>query len=231
MILLALDTSANLCSAALFDDVRYRILALKSEDIGRGHAERLMGLLQELLDEAALSYEDINRIAVTTGPGSFTGIRVGIATARGLALGLEIPVVGVNVLEAIAFQHQRDDLAGNIPLVVAMDARRNEFFLQAFNGDKRSVPASIPADDVAAFLPEGNFRIAGSAADMIIKNTSRRDIAVCSIQPAANIDFVARLAASKPTADEKPKPLYLRPADAKPQHNFAVEHAAALGKG
>ncbi len=215
----------------MFNDAQSKILALKSEDIGRGHAERLMGLLQQLLHEAQLSYYDVELIAVTIGPGSFTGIRVGIATARGLALGLKVPVIGINVLEAIAFQHQQDGLSDDNPLVVAMDARRSEYYVQMFDEEKNSVPAIIQADKITAYLPVSAFRIAGSAARLVVNDVARQDIYVCSNQTAVDIESVARLAASRPVGDEKPKPLYLRPAGAKPQINFAIEHAAASGRG
>ncbi len=214
MILLALDTSASLCAAVLFDSAQEKVLARKSEDIGRGHAERLMGLLAELLDQAALQYKDVQKIAVTTGPGSFTGIRVGLATVRGLALGLGIPVVGVSVFDAIAFHYERQ----SGPLVVAMDAKRSEVFMQSEGQE----PLAVLLAEIGSHLPKEPFRLAGSAAQMIVDTTGRNDITVCSTRTAAEISDVARLAAKIPETLEKPKPLYMRHADAKPQNNFAV---------
>jgi len=214
LILLALDTSASFCAAVLYDSAQEKVLAQKSEDIGRGHAERLMGLLAEVLDQATLQYKDVQRIAVTTGPGSFTGIRVGLATARGLALGLGIPVVGVSVFEAIAYQHG----GKSSPLVVAMDAKRGEVFMQIEGLE----PVAVPLSEIGSHLPKQPFRLAGSASQIIVDTTGRNDIDVCSTRTAAAISDVARLAAKMPEALEKPKPLYMRNADAKPQNNFAV---------
>jgi len=227
-LLLALDTSANLCSAAVFDSANNRFVGRKSDDIGRGHAERLMGLLQELLDDGQLVYEDIGRIAVTIGPGSFTGIRVGIAAARGLAFGLDVPVVGIGVLDAIAFQHRQVHHDG--PIVVAMDAKRDEIFLQVFDGGSSSGPANVAIADIAANMPLSTCNIAGSAADIVAAQSGRTDIHIISRQSAADIDAVAGLASHNRDWNEKPKPLYLRKADAKPQLDFAVAYKAVSSK-
>src|SRR5688572_14347483 len=105
MLLLALDTAGPDCAAALARSAPRgcEIVARRSECLGRGHAERLMPMIAELLAETATSFTHIRRIVVTTGPGSFTGIRVGVAAARGLALALAVPAVGVGSLEALAF--------------------------------------------------------------------------------------------------------------------------------
>ncbi len=182
-----------------------------------------MGFLAELLQSHNLVYDDLDRLAVTTGPGSFTGIRVGLATARGLALGLNVPVIGVSVLNAIAYQHcqVRDDLT---PLVVAIDAKRKEVFLQSYDyrGNALDEARAVPIAIIAAALPVGPFRLAGSAADVVVAKCDRRDVEICSRQKAADITFVAQLAASLPVSDNKPKPLYLRKADAKPQTGLST---------
>ncbi len=102
MISLAIDTSAHLCAAAVHDLATDAILAEASEDIGRGHAERLMDVISGVLAAAGVEYSGLSRVIVTVGPGSFTGVRVGLATARGIALGLGVDVCGVSVLEAAA---------------------------------------------------------------------------------------------------------------------------------
>ncbi len=130
MISLAIDTSAHLCAAAVHDSAGDTILAQASEDIGRGHAERLMDVIAGVLRQAGIEYSNIQRVTVTTGPGSFTGIRVGLATARGIALGLGIDACGVSVLEAAALA-VRDRAAG--PLIAVMDARRGEAYCQVFD--------------------------------------------------------------------------------------------------
>jgi len=231
LILLAIDTSANLCAAALYDCDSHSVIAEKSEDIGRGHAERLMGLLAELLDEAGLAYRDLNQIAVTSGPGSFTGIRVGLATARGLALGLGLKVIGINVLEAIAFQH--NSAPNDTPIVVALDAKRREVFLQIFSpsSEQLSKPLAVPIEQIGKIIPKQPIRIAGSASNVVAEQISRLanppEIEICSNQNTASIADIANLAARlKPDAN-RPVPLYLRSADAKPQNNFALKRAAS----
>src|SRR6185436_6170923 len=104
MKLLAIDTAANLCAACVFDGDAGRELGRASRDIGKGHAEVLMDVIGEALAGAGVTYADLGAIAVAVGPGSFTGIRVGVSAARGLALALKIPSVGVNALEALAFE-------------------------------------------------------------------------------------------------------------------------------
>ena len=100
MIILALDTCLSACSTALLrDDV---VLARRVEVMARGHQERLAGLVAETLAEAGLAFSDLNRIAVTVGPGSFTGLRVGLAFAKGLGSALGLPVIGIGTLEAMA---------------------------------------------------------------------------------------------------------------------------------
>lgn len=221
-ILLAIDTACNLCSAGLFDCQKGKIIATVSEDIGRGHAERLMGLLAGLLAGAGLNYQDIGRIAATTGPGSFTGIRVGLATARGLALGLGVPVAGIGVLAAIGFQHQAHNRQNDIPLVVVMEAKRGEVFMQDFGPGKTRPPMAVAVDVIDDHLPRSNFRIAGSAADNVVGLSGRSDVEIVSRQGAVDIECLATMAAQLDVDSQRPKPLYLRSADAKPQLNFAV---------
>ena len=107
MLTLAIDCSARLCAVALHQGDTDAILAAASPDIGRGHAEQLPAILQSVLDRAARELGDVERIGVTVGPGSFAGIRVGVAFARGLALALSVPCVGVGSLEAIAIPAAR----------------------------------------------------------------------------------------------------------------------------
>ena len=229
MILLALDTSANFCSAVLYDCEQGKILSHKSEDIGRGHAERLMGLLAEVLETAELEYKDVDRIAAVCGPGSFTGIRVGLATARGLALGLNIPVIGINALEAIAFQHNNNEDKAETPIVVALDAKRDEVFAQIFSssGEHLTTPQAVALDQIGGFMPDYPFRIAGSGSQAIINAMGEQSCEFVSDQTATSIEYVAKLADQIPDDSNKPSPLYLRSADAKPQDNFAVKRISA----
>ena len=126
MLLLAIDTAGPDCGVAL---ARLRggdaeILVSASERIGRGHAERLMPMIEAALDAAQVTFAELTRIAVTTGPGSFTGVRIGIAAARGLALALDIPAVGVGSLEALAYPAVRAGGDGTVRCLHRCQARR-----------------------------------------------------------------------------------------------------------
>ena len=202
MIVLAIDTAGAGCRAALYDSGKQRVLGEAGAEIGRGHAERLMEFVDAALDAAVL-------------PGSFTGIRVGVAAARGLALALAVPAVGVTTLAALAA-----DRAAGKPLLVAMDARRDEVYCQSFAADGAALaaPALLTVDTARALAAGHAGDIAGSAAVLL------RDGALPQTD-AVSIVTVARLGAGLDPADHRPKPLYLRGPDAKPQAGFAIRKA------
>src|SRR5271170_7992728 len=136
MRVLAIDTALAACSAAVLDTAYGGIVASESLPMVRGHAEALIPLLKRVMDEAELTYNDIDRIAVTTGPGSFTGMRVGIAAARGLALAAGKPIVGLSTLSAYAAPHLAAD--DTFPVVAAIDARHAHVYLQLFSAGGRT---------------------------------------------------------------------------------------------
>ena len=122
MRVLAIDTALGACSAAVFDTQQGGgIIASASLPMLRGHAEALMPLIRRIMDEAGTAFGDLDRVVVTTGPGSFTGLRVGIAAARGIALAINKQAVGLSTLSAYAAPYLADD--ENAPVVVAIDAR------------------------------------------------------------------------------------------------------------
>ena len=139
-MLLALETSDRLCAACLLDRETGSIAASMTLDIERGHAERLMGMIQGVLNEAGIRYEHLTGLSVCVGPGSFTGIRVALATATGLSIALNIPVSGVTALQALALQAQ--PLAHGRPILAAIDARRGDVYVQEFTAD--ALPTNQP---------------------------------------------------------------------------------------
>jgi tRNA threonylcarbamoyladenosine biosynthesis protein TsaB len=215
MIVLAIDTAGVDCAAAVFDSDTGKILGRVSETIGRGHAERLMAMIDEALAQARLSLSDLGRIGVTVGPGSFTGIRVGVATARGLALALGVECVGVSTLEVLAQTASEPDK----PILAAINAHRDEVYAQNFQaGTPQGEPLLLELDDYLARAGVAGTVLVGSASALV---TDRNVETGPDHYP---IEIVARISATA-KAQGKAKPLYLRGPDAKPQTGFAVSRA------
>lgn len=194
--ILAFDTSAAHCAAALLLPDGRCLTNLEAMD--KGQAERLVPLLAELLAEAGLGWRDVTRIAVGTGPGNFTGIRIAVAAARGLALGLGVPAIGVGRLEALAHGLPR-------PVLVAEDARRGEVWVQVFRDDGPDDLALLSGSDLGAAF--AGYPATGAAAHL----TGGPVMA----QPMALAESIARIAAAR-APGAPPAPIYLRPADAAP---------------
>jgi tRNA threonylcarbamoyladenosine biosynthesis protein TsaB len=208
MIVLALDTAQNACSVAVLDGDR--VLASSSQPMQRGHQERLAPMTAEVMQAAGVGFERLDRIGVTVGPGSFTGLRVGLAFAKAMALALDIPCVGVGTLEALA--------AGEMGLVVAaVDAKRDQIYLQIFQ-DRQAVSAAEGVDLDAARArvtrawSGGPVRMIGSGAHLLDGVIAGAEIAA---QDAPDVNALARLVQSKPAPTARPQPLYLRAPDAK----------------
>jgi tRNA threonylcarbamoyladenosine biosynthesis protein TsaB len=226
MLLLAFDTAGPDCAAALARDDAdgAQILARRSERIGRGHAEALIPMIDEVLVEAGLVYGDIQRVAVTTGPGSFTGVRVGIAAARALALALGIPAAGIGSLPAVAAAAARPNIRGTV--IAALYAKRGEVYVYAQDIVSRTVlvpPSAMPAGDTAGILQSlpQPLILTGSAAPLLADALGGSDVIVADTAESPDIADVALLGiAASPNAP--PAPLYLRGADAKPQADKSV---------
>src|SRR6202046_1713332 len=139
MRVLAIDTALGACSAAVLDTEQGGIVASESLPMTRGHAEALMPLLARLMQDANMAFRDIDRVVVPPGRGSFTGLRVGIAAARGIALAAGKPAVGLSTLSAYAAPHMAAD--AKLPVVAAIDARHAQVYLQVFTPGGRSFTA------------------------------------------------------------------------------------------
>lgn len=213
MITLAIDTAANDCAACLFDAAKKQMLAEYSDDIGRGHAEHLLGTIDKTLATANCSFDDIDKIAVSVGPGSFTGIRVGVATARGLGLALNIPVTGISTLEAIAADYESVS-----PFAVAILAGRKQAYVQGFDarGVAQDKPFIVKLDDnPGAQIGQAYSILIGNAAEQIDKNKADAFLD----RSTGTIHSFALLGT---TSSAQPIPLYIRPADAKKAAGFAL---------
>jgi tRNA threonylcarbamoyl adenosine modification protein YeaZ len=214
MNLLAIDTALDRCSVGVAAGGRPPVLV--SETIGRGHAERLFGMVSAAMAEAGLGFPELQRIAVTLGPGSFTGVRVGIAAARGFALVTGCPVAGIGTLDVIAETARA--IAGAVPVMAVLDAKRDEVYAQAFDGAGRplSAPAAGPAAGFGDRIVEGMV-LAGSGARLVAASLPVASALIVHEDTAPDIAALVRLGLVAPPPAGPPRPLYLRPPDARPQ--------------
>lgn len=226
MLLLASDTAGPNCAVALarFEASSLELIYRMEERIGRGHAERLIPMIDAALGSAGLSYADLDRIVVTTGPGSFTGVRVGVAAARGLALALEIPAVGVGSLSALALGAARNSSNGTA--VALLDAKRGELYALAQELATRALlfdALAAPPEQIARKLHgmDGPLHLTGAGAPLLAPHLDGLAFSIVGDPVSPDIADVALLGArAEPGAS--PVPLYLRGADAKPQIGKAV---------
>ena len=210
MRVLVIDTALDACTAAVFEDAGtpdMRALGVRSEIMARGHSERLGGFVRDAVAQAGGGFEALDRIGVTVGPGSFTGLRVGLAFAQGLGAALGLPVVGVSTLEALA----RSADAGQGATAAVIDARRGQVYLQLFqDGRPASEAEALSIEDAGMKLADAgrSWRITGSGAALVGGSSE----ASTTPQPAA----LATLAAAHDPGTHPPRPLYLRAPDATP---------------
>ena len=206
MIVLGLDTCLNACSVAVLDGER--VLAWRSETMARGHQERLAPMAQAVMADAGLAFDRLERVGATVGPGSFTGLRVGVAFAKGLASALSRPAVGIGTLEALA--------AGASGLVAAaIDARRDQIYLQIFeDGAPLMAPDVLSLGTAAARLVERAMgrplTLIGSGAPLLAEAAPGAAILT---PEGCDARVVVRLAAARPATPIRP--LYLRAPDAR----------------
>jgi tRNA threonylcarbamoyladenosine biosynthesis protein TsaB len=194
-VLLSIDTAAARLQLALLAGTRVEVLV---EDMAQGQAERLFPAIAELLARNGVGYPDLRRIAVTTGPGSFTGLRIGLSAARGLGLALGVPVIGVPSLLAVSLSAP----AGR-RVAVLLDARRDEAYLQHFEAP------GFPATP-AMLLP------------VAVAHARIETGATLLQSPFVDIVRLAAFAAAADPAAYPPDAAYVRDADAKPQQKFRV---------
>ena len=210
MKLIAIDTCLDACQVAV---VRPGVSAVvRAEAMARGHQERLATLAAEAMVAAGLAFAELERVAVTVGPGSFTGLRVGLAFAKGLALALDIPCVGIGVLEALAASVDHRGF-----VAACVDAKRGQVYLQAFS-DGRAImaPDALDPDLAAARLAElwpgpPGVLVGSGARELapVLPGVGVIDLAAPSAEAVARLGLAAR----EPIPP--PRPLYLRAPDAK----------------
>jgi tRNA threonylcarbamoyladenosine biosynthesis protein TsaB len=208
--LLAVDTALGACSVALIEGER--VLAHRHVFMDRGHAEALAPMVDDAMREAAVGFAGLDRLAVTTGPGTFTGQRVGLAFMRGLRVALHRPLIGITTLAAMAEAAKAE--TGCVRAIALHDARRDEVYLEI---DITPPPAVLPFDRAVQMLRDlpGHepIALAGTAASRICDALAKRFVLSSVRQPDAL--WVARLALAAEATDTAPSPLYLRAPDAK----------------
>jgi tRNA threonylcarbamoyl adenosine modification protein YeaZ len=246
MRLLAIETSGAACSVAAWDEdlpAAARLRGHRRIELGRGHAEALLPMVIEALDLAGWRFADLDALAVNRGPGGFTGVRVGVAAARALALAAALPVVGVTGLETLASLAAASGLAApGATVLAALDARRGQVYAQAFATDLvplTGARALAPAEAAALGVRRPLILVGDGAA--LVRAELAADEADSVIVHDATLDAaaVAARAANRLAAGETPgagfdlAPLYLRPPDARPQAPVVVSPrtGAALSVG
>jgi tRNA threonylcarbamoyladenosine biosynthesis protein TsaB len=218
---LGLDCAGSSCSVAVLVD--QDIVSSRRAAMERGQAEALLPMIETVLAEARLDVAALGLLAVTVGPGSFTGVRIGLATARGLALAHGLPLIGVTSFAVVA--HAVLSEVQERPFIVALESKRAELFLQRFDHDGPSEPALVPASGWSSFALPGPFVVAGDAAERFAAGVARKDLHIAPCDAHANAVAAARLGAARWKSGARPPPpvpLYLRPPD--------VTFAPARGK-
>jgi tRNA threonylcarbamoyladenosine biosynthesis protein TsaB len=218
VLILAIDTALDACAAAVLDTEPGKVIAVESRAMKRGHAEALMPLIGRVMADAGTGFAELERIAVTTGPGSFTGLRVGLSAARGIALAAGKPVVGVTTLSAYAAPAVSRN--AEHPIVCAIDARHDHVYLQVVSGDGSALvaPQLASITDALGAWRFGAPHLVGNAAKMLADRWPTHAVSpfMVDMLPAPEIAWVGWLGAAASPNTAPPRPLYLRAPDAKP---------------
>jgi tRNA threonylcarbamoyladenosine biosynthesis protein TsaB len=219
MLILAIDTALDACAAAVLDTEAGRLIARESQPMKRGHAEALMPLIARVMDYSGVGFAALDRIAVTTGPGSFTGLRVGLSAARGIALAAGKPVVGLTTLTAYAAAAVSE--TGQHPIISAIDARHDHVYFQVVGGNGSSLirPRVAPVAEALEAARFGAPILVGNAAAILGERwpADAPEPVQVDPQPAPDIAWVAWLGAAVAPDTAPARPYYLRAPDAKPQ--------------
>jgi tRNA threonylcarbamoyladenosine biosynthesis protein TsaB len=218
--ILAIDTALDACGACVLTRDATEPVAAESIAMERGHAEALLPLIERVVARLDSGFAALDRVAVTIGPGSYTGLRVGIAAARAIGLAAGVPVVGVTTLSALMAPLVSSERRRVV--AAAINARHGQFYLQVVAPGGRTVipPTLIGLRDAIRLIGTGPVTLTGSGAAAIAVEalTTGIDVLVQDPAGAPEIAWVARLGLAADPAQALPKPLYLRAADAKPQH-------------
>jgi tRNA threonylcarbamoyl adenosine modification protein YeaZ len=227
MRILAIDTCCGAVSACVLDSGSDRPVARRSEPMERGHAEALAPLIDQLMAGVDGGFATLDRIAVTVGPGSFTGIRIGLATARAMGLALDIPVVGVSTLVAFAGPLLLEP--NSAVIASAIDARHGRVYLQLFEPMGRPLlpPRLESLRDAVRAIGAGPVRITGSGARLLALEAARVGLSA-ELGEGGDYPDIAAVALVGLAADPRdcpPRPVYLKPPDAHPAASEGIARA------
>jgi tRNA threonylcarbamoyladenosine biosynthesis protein TsaB len=218
MLILAIDTALDACAAGVLDTDAAKVIAQESQAMKRGHAEALMPLIARVIKEAGIGFASLDRIAVTTGPGSFTGLRVGLSAARGIALAANRPVVGLTTLTAYAAPVVSRN--AEQPVISAIDARHGQVYFQVVSGNGGSLmrPRVGPIEEALGASRFGAPYLVGNAAKILGDRWPADAPPPFKVDalPAPDITWVAWLGAAVNPDTAPARPYYLRAPDAKP---------------
>jgi tRNA threonylcarbamoyladenosine biosynthesis protein TsaB len=213
---LALDCATACCSVALLSDGV--VVAGQAEMMARGHAEALMPMVELVLADAGAVYRDLDLLAVTVGPGAFTGLRIGLAAARGIALAARLPVAGVTTLEALAYKVAAPE-PGSAVVLSVLDTKRSDFYAQVFgvDGAPRCDPQVATGEALCGLVPPGPLLIVGDGAEAASEYLGTAGFAATVVVDACHPDAetVATIAQGRWQPGSilpMPAPLYLRAA-------------------
>lgn len=223
MKILAVDASLSAVSACVFDSGHQTVVAEATEPMQRGHSEAMMPLLESVLS-AGPGKDSIERIAVSVGPGSFTGIRIGVATARALGLAWGVPVVGVSTLSAFAAPWI--DPAADGLVACAIDARHGQVYFQLIARSGRTIiePRVEKLRDAVRLLGTGRVQLVGDAAPLLAAEawSQGQKINAEESTPFPDIAWVARLGVAADPSVARPVPAYIKPPDVSPKARTSV---------
>jgi tRNA threonylcarbamoyladenosine biosynthesis protein TsaB len=222
MLILAIDTALDACSAGVLDTNVAQLIAQESQPMKRGHAEALMPLIARVIKQAGIAFTALDRIAVTTGPGSFTGLRVGLSAARGIALAAARPAVGLTTLTAYAAPVVSTNQEQ--PVISAIDARHDHVYFQVVSGNGSALipPRVAPIEEALGAARFGAPYLVGNAARILADRWPADAPPPFKVdaQPAPDITWVAWLGAAVNPNTTPARPYYLRAPDAKPSKDL-----------
>ena len=217
MTVLAFDTATSSCAIAIWRNGE--VIAQVQKDLERGHAEVLVPMIEGVLAEAKITYQDLDLLAVTIGPGAFTGIRIGLATARSLALAIKLPLIGITNFKALAYARPQSEKAGRKSLIV-LEKKRADFYVCLYDEDLTllSEPKAVDAIGLQAFAGIGPLLLLGDAAERALPllDVAGRDVTAPISGRYVEPVTVAQLAEdiiNSGVAFSSPSPLYIKPPD------------------